>query len=352
MKVITLVGGRPQFIKEAILHQELKKKKIQEILVNSGQHYDFNMAGKFLDIFKIKDPHYNLKVGSGKHGEMTGEIMSSFEKVVEKENPDKIIVFGDTNTTLAGALVAAKMKIPIAHVEAGIRMEPKDMPEEINRVLTDRVASYLFCASKKSAENLKREGIEEGVFITGDISYDLFLKMQPHFELDYHNKLGLEINNFAIVTLHRDYNVDHPDKLENILKNLAKINKELKIVFPLHPRTKKKVSQFGLEEYLTNMAIIEPIDYFQLMGLSSSALKIITDSGGYQKEAYFLGKPAIVVMPDTGWSELIDEGCNILSDVDNLYQHTMEFSGINARKGIYGTGETGKMIVKILLNEK
>jgi len=350
MKVITLIGGRPQFIKEAILHQELKRNKVDEVLVNSGQHYDFNMAGKFLEIFKIKDPDYNLEVGSGKHGEMTGKIMTEFETVVDKENPNKIVVFGDTNTTLAGALVAAKLKIPLAHVEAGIRMEPKDMPEEINRVVTDRVASYLFCPSNKSAENLKREGIEEGVYITGDISYDLFLQMKPHFDLDYHVKLGLESNSFVIVTLHRDYNVDHPEKLENILQNLKKINEKLKIVFPIHPRTKKKISQFGLEKYLTKMTVIEPIDYFQLMGLSSRAAKIITDSGGYQKEAYFLEKPAIVVMPDTGWSELIDEGCNILSDGDDLYQKAIDFSGNITRKDIYGTGEAGRIIVDILMD--
>ena len=350
MKIITLIGGRPQFIKEAILHDELNKNNVNEILVNSGQHYDFNMSGTFLNIFKIKSPDYNLEVGSGNHGEMTAKIMTSFEKIVEKENPDKIVVFGDTNTTLAGALIAAKQKIPLAHVEAGIRMEPKDMPEEINRVLTDRVANYLFCASKKSADNLRKEGITEGVYITGDIIYDLFLRMEPHFKHDLLSKLGLEEFNYAIVTLHRDYNVDNREKLESLLRNLSRINKELKLVFPIHPRTLSRVSQFGFENHLSDIIVIEPVDYFRLMGLASKANKIITDSGGLQKEAYFLEVPALVVMPDTGWSELIDEGCNILCNENNLYQLAKDFNGKKARKNIYGRGDSGKKIVKILLD--
>jgi len=349
MKVITLIGGRPQFVKEAILHKELISSNIEEILVNSGQHYDFNMAEAFLDIFEIKTPDYNLKVGSGKHGEMTAKIMISFEEIVERETPDKIIVFGDTNTTLAGALIAAKQKIPLAHVEAGIRMKPKDMPEEINRVLTDRVASYLFCASKRSAENLKKEGIVEGVHITGDIVYDLFLLMKPHFKQDLINELGLDEQNYAVVTFHRDYNVDNKEKLERILKNLSKINKEQKLVFPIHPRTKSRITQFGFERHLEDINVIEPIDYFQLMGLTSKASKVITDSGGFQKEAYFLGVPALVVMPDTGWSELVDEGCNILCDEDNLYQRAIDFKGKKGRKNIYGSGDSGKKMVEILL---
>jgi len=350
MKVITLIGGRPQFIKEAILHQELNRVDVKEVLVNSGQHYDFNMAGTFLDIFKIKDPDYNLKVGSGKHGEMTAKIMISLEEIVERETPDKIIVFGDTNTTLAGALIAAKQKIPLAHVEAGIRMKPKDMPEEINRILTDRVANYLFCASKKSADNLKKEGIIDGVHITGDIVYDLFLKMEPYFNHDLIKKLDLEENNYAVVTLHRDYNVDHKDILKKILTNLSRINNELKLVFPLHPRTKSRITQYGLEKHLEGINVIEPIDYLNLMGLASKSKKVITDSGGFQKEAYFLGVPALVVMPDTGWSELIDEGCNILCNKNNLYQLAKDFNGRKARKNIYGTGDSGKRIVKVLLD--
>jgi UDP-N-acetylglucosamine 2-epimerase (non-hydrolysing) len=350
MKIITLIGGRPQFIKEAILHKEWKKNQVTEILVNSGQHYDFNMAESFLRIFDIKDPEYNLKVGSGKHGEMTAKIMTAFEKVVEKENPDKIIVFGDTNTTLAGALIAAKQKIPLAHVEAGIRMNPKDMPEEINRVLTDRVASYLFCPTKKSVENLQMEGIQEGIYLTGDIAFDLFLKMQPYFSYDMISSLNLEENRYAIVTLHRDYNVDDQEKLAKLLKSLSRINKELPIVFPIHPRTKKRISEFGIEGYLTGINVIDPIDYFQLMGLASKANKIITDSGGLQKEAYFLNVPALVVMPDTGWSELIDEGCNVLCNEDNLYHLAKDFIGKKAQKNIYGTGDSGKKMVKILLD--
>jgi UDP-N-acetylglucosamine 2-epimerase (non-hydrolysing) len=281
---------------------------------------------------------------------MTGNIMLSFEKVVEKESPDKIVVFGDTNTTLAGALIAAKQKIPLAHIEAGIRSKPKDMPEEINRALTDRVSNYLFCASEKSAENLKGEGIVEGVYITGDIIYDLFLKMEPHFKHDLIKELGLEENNYAVVTLHRDYNVDREEVLSKILLDLSKINQQLRLVFPIHPRTKKRISQYGLEALLEGINVIDPVDYLHLMGLASKSQKVITDSGGFQKEAYYLGVPALVVMPDTGWLELVDEGCNTLCNENNLYQTAMEFKGKKAQNNIYGRGDAGKKIVRILKN--
>ncbi|WP_233488444.1 UDP-N-acetyl glucosamine 2-epimerase [Petrotoga sp. 9PW.55.5.1] len=189
MKLISLIGARPQIIKEAILNQELEKEGIEEILVHSGQHYDFNMSDVFFKVLNIKKANYNLGIGSGTHAEMTGKTMIEFEKVVLKERPDIILVYGDTNTTLAGALVGSKLKIPVAHVEAGIRQEPKDMPEEINRVLTDHVSKYLFCPSKLAMNNLKKENIKEGVYFTGDIMYDLFLKMKPYFDESIINKL-------------------------------------------------------------------------------------------------------------------------------------------------------------------
>lgn len=350
MKIISLVGARPQFIKEAVVQRELEKAGIKEVLVHSGQHYDVNMSEVFFKVLNIKRPDYFLNVGSGNHGEMTGKIMIEFEKVVFEEKPDLIIVYGDTNTTLAGALVGAKLKIPVAHVEAGIRQEPKDMPEEINRVVTDHVSTYLFCPTEQSVENLSKEGIIKGVFFVGDVMYDLFLMMEKDFKYETFESLKLSENEYILVTLHRDFNVDNKQKLISILQNLVKINERKKIVFPAHPRTKKRINEFGLESLCKNLLIIEPIDYLNLMGLVKKAWKVITDSGGLQKEAYFAGKQAIVLMPDTGWRELVECGWNKLASEKDLYEKTFEEKKADYPKGMYGFGDAAKKIVKIILN--
>lgn len=348
MKVLSLVGARPQYIKEAVLNHEFKRQNIKEVLVNSGQHYDFNMVDVFFKSLDIKTPDYNLKVGSGKHGEMTGKIMVEFEKVVEREKPDVIVVYGDTNTTLAGAIVAAKLKIKLAHVEAGLRMHPKDMPEEVNRVLTDRISNLLFAPSHTAVENLKKEGITEGVHFTGDVTYDLFLKMKPHFKYELVNKLGLKENKYIVVTLHRDFNVDVKEKLEKILKSLQQINKEIKLVFPVHPRTKKRIAEFGLDGYLSDMIVTEPLEYLDLMGLVTKSLKVITDSGGLQKESYFAGKPGLIIMPDTAWIELVESGWNVLCNGEDLANMAFETVKLNHPAGLYGDGAAGQNIVALI----
>ena len=348
MKILSVVGARPQFMQEAVLHDVFKKKKIIEILVHSGQHYDFNMSGVFIRDFGISKPHYNLNVGSGNHAEMTGRIMIGFGKIALKENPNAIIVNGDTDTTLAGALVGAKLKIPVAHVEAGIRMEPKDMPEEINRVLTDRISTFLFCPSKTTIDNLKKEGIEEGVFFTGDVMYDLFLKMEAKAKYETFNNLKLEEDNFVLVTLHRDYNVDAKVALEPILKALEKINRRVKIVFPMHPRTLKSIKKFNLGKYLQDMIIVEPQDYLNTLGLLKKAIRIVTDSGGLQREAYYAKKRAFVMMIDAGWVELIENGWNILCNSDNLYEEFFKSKQPIYVPNIYGKGDAGEKIVDII----
>ena len=354
VKLISLIGARPQIIKEAILNQELEKEGIEEILVHSGQHYDFNMSDVFFKVLNIKKVSYNLGIGSGTHAEMTGKTMIEFEKVVLKERPDIILVYGDTNTTLAGALVGSKLKIPVAHVEAGIRQEPKDMPEEINRVLTDHISKYLFCPSKLAMNNLKKENIKEGVYFTGDIMYDLFLKMKPYFDESIINKFSLEENKYVVTTIHRDFNTDNKSNLEAILKELDKISKEIKVVFPIHPRTKKRIEEFDLEQNTKNILMIEPLDYLSMMGLIQKNLFVITDSGGLQKEAYFAGKRAIVVMPDTGWRELTDAGWNILSrpgeikdKMNCIINNTIDSKAEN----IYGDGNAGKKIAELIKNK-
>jgi len=354
MKILSLIGARPQIIKEAILNQEFEKKGIKEILVHSGQHYDFNMSDVFFQSLNVKKPDYNLGVGSGTHAQMTGKVMIEFEKVVLKEHPDIVLVYGDTNTTLAGAIVGAKLKIPVAHVEAGIRQEPKDMPEEINRVLTDRISKYLFCPSKLAVSNLKKEGITEGVSFTGDIMYDLYLKMKPYFKEDIIDELNLEENKYIVATIHRDFNTDNKEKLESILKELDRITKEIKVVFPIHPRTKKRIDEFNLNKYTKEILLTEPLDYLSMIGLVQKSLFVITDSGGLQKEAYFAGKRAIVVMPDTGWRELTDIGWNVLSEPDEIkskVDHIFNNEVSSNVENIYGDGKTGEKIVRIIGQE-
>lgn len=274
--------------------------------------------------------------------------MMEFEKVVMKEKPDLILVYGDTNTTLAGAIVGAKLKIPVAHIEAGIRQKPKDMPEEINRVLTDHISTYLFCPTKIAVENLEKENIIDGVYFVGDVMYDLYLLMEERFRYDVYEELKLRENEYILLTLHRDFNVDRKEKLEKILKELNKISKEKKIVFPIHPRTRKRISEFSLKKYLKNLIVIDPIDYLNLMGLVKKSWKIITDSGGLQKESYFARRQAVVLMPDTGWRELIEAKWNILATEEDLYEKVFNKTPINYPENLYGNGNAGEKIGKIL----
>lgn len=348
MKVISLVGARPQFIKEAVLQKELKKVGITEVLVHSGQHYNVHMSDVFFRVLNIKTPDYNLHVGSGSHARLTGKIMIAFEKIVAKERPDIIIVFGDTDTTLAGAIVGAKMGIKVAHVEAGIRMLPADMPEEINRKIVDRISSYLFCPTAGAVANLKKEGINKQVYCVGDIMYDLFLQTEKHVSNEICQKFNLADNSFILATIHRDYNVDFKKTLEKILKDLSLIARHKKIVFTLHPRTKKRIKEFGLKSYLKNIIVMEPLDYLSLRGVLAHAALVITDSGGLQKEAYFARKRALVLMPDTGWRELIANKWNILCSSSSLRRAVFHMPKAEYVPSLYGDGTSGEKIVKTL----
>lgn len=344
MKVLSIVGARPQFIKEAVIHEELRKKGIKEVLVHSGQHYDTKMSDIFFKTLRIKKPDYCLGIKSFFHGEMTARIMIDFERIAIEEKPDIVFVYGDTNTTLAGALVAAKLTIPLAHIEAGIRMKPKTMPEEINRIIVDRISNYLFCPTLKAVSNLKKEGIVEGAYFTGDVMYDLFLKMKPLFSRQMYKKFSLKKDEYVIVTLHRNYNVDYPIKLETILRQLAIVSREKQVLFSLHPRTKKRIEEFKLHTYLKRFIVTDPLDYVELMGLTLTCFKVITDSGGYQKEAYFAGKQAVVVMPDSGWREL--NTWNILTKPQTISQNTFKASVTQTNPHIFGRGTAGKKIVQ------
>lgn len=354
MKVLSVVGARPQFIKEAIVGEELRKRKVVEILVHTGQHYDTFMSDVFFNQLNLKKPDYNLHVGSGTHAYQTGTTMIRLEEVVLKENPDVIVVYGDTNATLGGALVGAKLKIPVAHVEAGLRQLPKTMPEEINRVVTDHVSSLLFCPTPTAIENLKREGITEGVYFAGDVMYDIFKKFQQIIRHDevlarYH----LERENYILATVHRDFNTDDRQRLERILSALGKISHELCVVFPMHPRTRKAIERYNLWKTLQKTLVLEPVPYQDLISLVIGAKKVVTDSGGLQKEAYFAGVHAVVLMADTAWIELVDSGWNVLADADEdkIVEYTLHRQNERSDdlRFIYGNGDAGAKIAQTLL---
>jgi len=348
LKIVTIVGARPQFVKEAVVGEELRKAGFEHVLVHTGQHYDYNMSEVFFNCLDIKEPDYNLGVGSGTHAVQTGLTLIRLEEVILKEKPDIVLVYGDTNATVAGALVAAKLKIPVAHVEAGMRQEPRDMPEEINRVLTDRISTFLFCPSQTAVKNLKKEGMEKGVWFTGDVMYDLYLKMEKHFDYSLAEQLDLEENGYVVVTIHRDFNTDNRDRLEEILKQLRIIVKYKRVIFPIHPRTRRRIKEFGLENHLENLDIIDPLDYLSMIGLVKHSWKLITDSGGLQKESYFAGKQAVVVMPDTGWIELVDAGINCLTSPEMILDSLLLIHETNYEKGLYGSGNAAAEIASLL----
>lgn len=350
MKILSIVGARPQLIKEAIVQSEINKyDDIEEIVLHTGQHYDDNMSEVFFKIFNMREPDYNLGIKALQHGEMTGKMLIALEQIMLKENPDLVLLYGDTNSTLAGALAASKLNIKIAHVEAGLRRKyVKETPEEINRVVTDRISDYLFSPSRLSVDNLKKENITANVYLTGDVMYDIFLKMKPQFDYSLIKKLDLKHNDYIMMTLHRDFNVDNRKNLKKILKAVNKLSKEIKVILPLHPRTKKKIKEFGLEDVISAIVIIEPIDYLGLMGLTENCYKVITDSGGYQKEAYFAGKQACILMQSTCWSELVDMGFNTLCNADDLYEAISDDKVIPHTRDIYGDGKAAKKIISIL----
>lgn len=352
MKIVSIVGARPQFVKESIFQKELRKHSdIEEILVHTGQHYDFNMSESFFKDLNIDMPKYNLNINNKTNTAMTAEMMLEIEKILITEKPDYILVYGDTNSTLAGALVARKMGIKVVHIEAGLRQNPKDMPEEINRVLTDHSSHLLFTPSIHAVENLKFEGIVEGVHNVGDIMYDLFLENKKHFNQQIHEKFNLKINDYIVLTMHRDFNVDDPKILEKILIALKKISMKITIVFPIHPRTRSRIKQFGFEHYLEKIMIINPLSYFDLMGLTMNSKKVITDSGGFQKESYFLNKNACVLMPDTAWIELIKENINTLVNHENLFDVVFNKSNEITNTNIYGNGKAAKKIIEIIIKD-
>lgn len=357
MKILTIVGARPQFIKAAAISRVIKKyhdSTIDEVIVHTGQHFDQNMSKVFFEDLDIPSPKYNLEISGGQHGEMTGRMLEAIEKVLFEEKPDWVLVYGDTNSTLAGALAAAKLHMRVAHVEAGLRSFNMRMPEEINRILSDRVSTLLFCPTEAAINNLKSEGITSGVYNVGDVMYDvaMFYRDLARQQSIILKNLSLVKDGFALATCHRAENTDNPRRLEEILSALAKVAIKLPVIFPIHPRTRKLVDDYGLSYYLASLTVIDPLPFLDMVALEQAASLILTDSGGVQKEAFFYGVPCITMRDETEWVETVELGWNQLvgADQKKIYKAYLEqkTNGFVTDVYPYGAGNAAYQIVQKL----
>lgn len=349
MKVVTVVGARPQFIKAAAVSRVLRKEHT-ECLVHTGQHYDYQMSGVFFDGLQLPAPDINLEVGSGLHGEQTGQMLKGIEQVLTRELPERVLVYGDTNSTLAGALAAAKLNIPIVHVEAGLRSFNRRMPEEINRIMADHLSSTLLCPSEIALGNLAKEGISAGVHIVGDVMLDILLwardKGSKH-PSGFETKYGLQEKSYLLLTLHRSENTDDPARLKSIVDALNSVAET--ILFPVHPRARKVISAAG-HKFGSHVKLVEPLSYFEMILASSGARMILTDSGGLQKEAYWLKVPCVTLRDQTEWVETVDAGWNILvgANREGIISAVHSFAPPAAHPQLYGDGATAQRCVDLL----
>lgn len=347
MKIATIVGARPQFIKHAPLGRELAKSN-QCILLHTGQHYDYNMSKVFFDELSIPTPDYNLGIGSGSHAYQTGEMMKSIEDILIKENPDLVLIYGDTNSTLAGALAAVKLHIKIAHVEAGLRVFDKTIPEEINRVVADCCSDYLFCPTQTAYDNLKHENVTRGVYLTGDVMVDaLNYNIKVAEKSGILHKYGLIDHQYIVVTLHRAGNTDSPEILENIVKALIQLSESGEsLIFPVHPRTEKVLAKSKLLDKLSErVKLIAPLGYLDFLNLMSHAKKILTDSGGIQKEAYILKIPCITLMDFTPWVETMTDGWNVMAgtETEKIFNMVKSFNPTIEQRNVFGNRASSKI---------
>ncbi len=355
-KIVTIVGARPQFVKAAVVSRALKKSGIGEVIVHTGQHYDPNMSALFFEEMQIPLPKYNLEISNLSHGAMTGRMLEGIEKILIAEMPELVLVYGDTNSTLAGALAASKLHIPVGHVEAGLRSFNHLMPEEVNRVLTDRIASVLFVPTAMAMENLRNEGFENfdcQVVNCGDVMQDaaLFYAGISDQRSTIISQLNLENQAFSLATLHRQENTDDPVKLKNIFEALDEINSTTRVVLPIHPRTRKIMAEAGIQP---SFELIDPVGYLDMIQLIKNCRIVLTDSGGLQKESYFFKKYCITLRDETEWVELVENGNNLLAGNDpskilNAYRElrskTSDFSG-----NLYGNGHASEIIAEYLAN--
>ena len=356
MKTVSVVGARPQFIKAAPVSVALRNAGHKEILVHTGQHYDYGMSQVFFDELNISEPDINLEVGSGSHGWQTGQMLMRIESLLLKKKPDWVLVYGDTNSTLAGALAAVKLRVPLAHVEAGLRSFNREMPEELNRVLTDRCSDVLFCPTKTAVDNLAKEGITQGIELVGDTMYDAVLQFSEIAQgsstiLD---NLHLKSKEYLLATIHRPYNTDVPENLRSIIDAFLEIGKP--IVFSVHPRTRERIAALDGQiksQLYSKIRVIDPIGYLDMLVLEQNARLILTDSGGMQKEAYFFGVPCITLRPETEWVETLEEGWNVVvgSDRSSIVEKARTSQPPpQSQRQIFGNGRASELIVRALEN--
>lgn len=357
MKIANIIGARPQFIKAATVsraiadhnHRTPNSLPLEEVIIHTGQHYDDEMSAIFFRELEIPKPKYNLNIGSGSHGWQTAQMLMGIEKVLLKENPDVVLIYGDTNSTLAGALAAAKLHIRLAHVEAGLRSFNRLMPEEINRVIADHVSTLLLCPSQVAVNNLTREGITKGVCITGDVMFDAlqFAAIKSSADSDILSRLALSRQDYLLATVHRAENTDNGQRFKDILTAFESLGEI--VVLPAHPRTRKLLQDTGYKPP-EKIKLIEPLGYFDLIALEKSARMILTDSGGIQKEAYWLKVPCITLRDETEWIETVAAGWNVLTgaDQEKIIESVHSCKRPSEHPPLYGDGRAAERIVKII----
>jgi UDP-N-acetylglucosamine 2-epimerase len=350
MKVVSIVGARPQFIKAAPVSRKLRQVHT-EVLVHTGQHYDDNMSAIFFAELDIPAPDHYLGIGSGSHGVQTGAMLAAIERILMDEQPDWLLVYGDTNSTLAGALAGVKLHIPVAHVEAGLRSFNRAMPEEINRVLADHISNLLLCPSKTAVENLRAEGIHQGVHLVGDVMYEALMNAaeRANERSTILRRLDLKDKEFLLATVHRAENTDDPVHLGNILSAFHEL--EEMIVFPVHPRTRSAMEHLNLNPSpRSNIRLVEPVGYLDMVQLEQSARMILTDSGGIQKEAYWLKVPCVTLRAESEWVETVEAGWNVLvgSNPQRIRETVIAFDPPAAHPPLYGDGRTAEICVRLL----
>ena len=353
MKIVTIIGARPQFIKAAVVSRAISSfPDVQEVIVHTGQHFDTNMSDIFFEEMCIPKPNYNLNINGMTHGAMTGQMLEKIESILLAEQPNWVIVYGDTNSTLAGALAASKLHIRVAHIEAGLRSYNMNMPEEINRILTDRISSVLFCPTEQAIKNLYQEGFKQSpctLLNCGDVMQDaaLFYANKakcPDFSLPEH---------FILATLHRAENTDSPERLQSIIAALEEIAREMPVVIPIHPRTRKKLQELNFDFKQTRLQLVDPVGYLEMVHLLKHCSLVATDSGGLQKEAYFFKKYCITLRTETEWVELVEQGANIITgwryeDILNNYKQLKHTTKDVFSSPLYGDGEAGHIIIREL----
>jgi UDP-GlcNAc3NAcA epimerase len=358
MKVCSIVGARPQFIKAAVVSRALRKSAgLGETLIHTGQHYDSNMSSVFFEELEIPEPDYNLAIQGGSHGEQTGRMLERIERVLMDEKPDCVLVYGDTNSTLAGALAAAKLHIPVAHVEAGLRSFNRTMPEEINRILADHVSALLFAPTETAVHNLQREGVAPSiVHCVGDVMYDaaLFYARKAETASSIMARLALEEKTYVLATIHRAENTDNETRLQALFEGLTRVAQHIPVVLPLHPRTRKGLADLGRQR-IGKLMVIDPVGYLDMVMLERNARLIATDSGGVQKEAYFYRVPCATLRAETEWTELVQLGWNTLVPPESGKQVEDRVLGLldaplpGDHPALYGDGDAASLIAGHLM---